>query len=155
SDGNENLGDALEQAKFAKQNGVQIDVMPLAAGQRAENEVLVHSIEAPPLIEQGSQLPIRVVVRSYNPNLVVGTLTVKQISEGQTVDVPGSPLKNATLQPGLNSFTFKQPIVDEQRSYTYEADFLPEWVVNDKGEVLSKGLPGDRPQNNRATTHVV
>jgi uncharacterized membrane protein len=155
SDGNENLGDAVEQAKHARENGVQIDVVPLAAGQRAENEVLVHSIEAPALIEQGSQLPIRVVLRSYNPNIVVGTLTVKQISEGVSVDVPGSPKKNVALQPGLNSFTFKQPIADEQHSYTYEADFLPEFVVNDKGEVLSKGLPGDRPQNNRASTHVV
>ena len=35
SDGNENLGNAEEQARLAKQNGVQIDVVPLAAGHCA------------------------------------------------------------------------------------------------------------------------
>src|SRR5262249_5365254 len=40
-------------------------------------------------------------------------------------------------------------------SYTYQAEFLPEFVANDKGEPLARGLAGDRPQNNRATTHVV
>jgi uncharacterized membrane protein len=155
SDGNENLGNAEEQARFAKDNGVQIDVVPLAAGHRTENEVLVQSIEAPSQVEQGAQLPIRVLIRSFNPRIVVGTLTVKQISEGQAVDVPGSPRKNVALQQGLNSFTFKQPLAVEKRSYTYEAEFLPEFVLDDKGDVVAKGLPGDRPQNNRATTHVV
>src|SRR6266540_7412277 len=100
-------------------------------------------------------LPIRVLVRSMNPNLVVGTLTVKQTSSGVSDDVPGSPKKNVILQPGLNTFTFKQPLTDEQRSYTYEAEFQPEAVVSAEGQVLQRGAPGDRVQNNRATTHVV
>ncbi|HJT78347.1 MAG TPA: VWA domain-containing protein, partial [Gemmataceae bacterium] len=155
SDGNENLGSAEDQARFARENGVQIDVVPLASGHRTENEILVQSIEAPAQVEQGAQLPIRVLIRSFNPHLVVGTLTVKQISEGQAIDVPGSPRQNVALQQGLNSFTFKQPLTAEKRSYTYEAEFLPEFVADEKGNVLAKGLPGDRPQNNRATTHVV
>jgi uncharacterized membrane protein len=156
SDGNENLGSAEEQSRLARENGVEIDVLPLAADRRSENEVLVQSIEAPPLVEQGAQLPIRVLIRSYNPNVVVGTLTVKQSSEGgQTNDVPGSPRKNVALTPGLNSFSFKQPLTPEQRSYTYEAEFLPEYVANEQGKPIAQGLPGDRPQNNRATTHVV
>ena len=44
SDGNENLGNAEEQARLAKSIGVQIDVMPLAAGQRNEEEVLVERV---------------------------------------------------------------------------------------------------------------
>src|SRR5207237_8968114 len=48
SDGNQNTGDAEEQAKLAKHNGVQIDVVPLAAGQRVENEGPVQSGEARP-----------------------------------------------------------------------------------------------------------
>src|SRR5262249_54100053 len=48
SDGNENLGQAEEQARIAKENGVQIDVLPIAAGRRNPNEVLVERIEAPP-----------------------------------------------------------------------------------------------------------
>jgi uncharacterized membrane protein len=156
SDGNENLGSAEEQARLARENGVEVDVLPLAADRRNENEVLVQSIEAPPLVEEGARLPIRVLIRSFNPNIVVGKLTVKQSSEGgQTVDVPGSPRKNVALTPGLNSFSFQQPLTREQRSYTYEAEFLPEYVANDQGKPIAQGLPGDRPQNNRATTHVV
>src|SRR5262245_31966121 len=37
SDGNENLGNAAQQARLAQQNGVQIDTLPLAAGYRNEN----------------------------------------------------------------------------------------------------------------------
>lgn len=156
SDGNENLGNVEAQARLARENGVQVDVVPLAAGLRNEHEVLVQSVEAPPLVEQGSRLPIRVLVRSHNPNLVVGTLIVKQTSEGRAVDVPGSPRKDTILQPGLNSFTFRQPLSDDNRSYTYEAEFIPEAVQVAQGDkMFLKGLPGDRVQNNRATTHVV
>ena len=47
SDGNENLGSAEAQAVLARQNGVQIDVVPLAEGYRNPNEVLVQAVEAP------------------------------------------------------------------------------------------------------------
>src|SRR5262249_28295655 len=81
SDGNENLGSAEEQARLGKQNGVQIDVVPLAVGYRNENEVMVERVEAPPRTELGSRVPIRVLVRSANPNVVVGRLELKQISK--------------------------------------------------------------------------
>src|SRR5262249_34398866 len=80
SDGNENLGSAEEVARLAQSLGVQIDVLPIAAGQRNEDEVLVERVDAPPVIEQGARLPIRVLVRSHNPNVVVGTLTLRQIT---------------------------------------------------------------------------
>jgi uncharacterized membrane protein len=153
SDGNENLGNAEEQARVAKQNGVQIDIVPLATGYRNENEVLVERVEAPPRTEQGSRLPIRVLVRSYNPRTVYGTLTLKQITEGETTMVLPSPVR-VQLKPGLTPFSFKQPLANEQRSYTYQAIFQPEAVQGDKGELIP-GLPGDRVQNNSATTHVV
>src|SRR5204863_10001648 len=70
SDGNENLGRAEEQARLARTLGVQIDVLPLAAGQRNEDEVLVERVDAPQEIEEGARVPIRVLVRSFNPNLV-------------------------------------------------------------------------------------
>jgi len=81
SDGNENLGNAEEQARLAKSLGIQIDVLPLAAGQRNEDEVLVERVEAPPLTEQGNKVPIRVLVRSYNPHIVVARLVLRQITE--------------------------------------------------------------------------
>jgi uncharacterized membrane protein/Mg-chelatase subunit ChlD len=140
SDGNENLGSAEEQARLAKLNDVQIDVIPVV--YRNENEVMVQSVEAPPVTEQSSQIPIRVLVRSLHPQMVEGTLTVKEFSEGQGVQVPSSP-RRVALHPGLNSFTFKRSLTKQEKSYTYEATFQPD------------NLPGDRVQNNRATTHVI
>jgi uncharacterized membrane protein len=153
SDGNENLGNAEEQARIAKLNGVQIDVVPLAAGYRNENEVLVQEIKAPPKTELGSRLPISVLVRSYNPRTVYGTLVVKQIVDGESTPVPGSP-RRVRLRPGLNPFTFKQPLTNQTKSYTYQAIFQPEGVEDERGEVVA-GLEGDRIQNNSATTHVI
>jgi uncharacterized membrane protein len=157
SDGNENLGNAEEQARIAERNGAQIDVVPLAAGYRSENEVLVERVEAPPKTEQGARLPIRVRLRSYHPRPVYGRLTLEQkILQAKDVlglPVPGSPAM-VRLQPGLNTFTFQQPLANQQQSYTYEAIFEPEGTEDEHGKQV-KGLEGDRVQNNSATTHVV
>jgi Mg-chelatase subunit ChlD len=243
SDGNENLGSAEEVARLAQTLGVQIDTVPLAAGQRNEDEVLVERVDAPPVIEQGARVPIRVLVRSHNPNTVVGTLTLRQITdkEGRIilrpggdgsigieveplvgtakgvritrvqprspagragleageevfqvngVEVanpiayalelgkakPGAPLElsirrnpikvvavrqGAQLRLGLNPFSFDRPLTDEQRSYTYEAEFEPKGLLDAKGKPIldEKGKPRlltrDRVQNNKASTHVV
>jgi uncharacterized membrane protein len=159
SDGNENMGNAEEQAQIAKLNGVQIDVVPLAAGFRNENEVLVERVEAPSRTEQGSRLPIRVLLRSYNPGTVVGTLFLKRIVDGVPVPVepypPGTPNPlRVRLAPGLNTFPFQQPLERAEKSYTYQAIFQPEGVVNERGEKIGD-LVGDRVQNNSVTTHVV
>src|SRR6266852_7470384 len=136
SDGNENLGDSLEQARIAKLNGAQIDVVPII--YRNENEVMVQSVEAPAITEQSALLPIRVLLRNFHPQPVEGTLTVKEVSEGQGVELPGSP-RRVVLHPGLNSVRFQRALTKQEKSYTYEAAFQPD------------NLPGDRVQNNRAT----
>ncbi len=235
SDGNENLGNAEEQARLAEELGVQIDVVVVAAGQRNENEVLVERVEAPPLTEQGSQIPIRVLVRSFNKQIVRARLVVRQITERELdlqIDVPKNGNIGVTVGPlqqgkgvrvqkvekesvaeeakinvadeiyqidtsfvrdvktfndllvakagtkvkllirsdniepvgndlvklneGLNAFSFKRPLTDQQRSYTYEAEIQPEGIEDEKGNHLFDGkLPGDRVQNNRASAHVV
>jgi uncharacterized membrane protein len=163
SDGNENLGNATEQSRIAKENGVQIDAVTLAAGYRNENEVLVERVEAPPMTEQGARLPIRALIRSYNPRMVTGTLKLVQKSEGGEAPVaieagPGvrerGPPAVVQLRPGLNSFSFKQTLEAAQKSYTYEAIFQPLESQSDRGELV-RGLAGDRVQNNSASTHVV
>jgi hypothetical protein len=154
SDGNQNLGDADKQAALAKSLGVQIDVLPLAAGRRNEEEVLVERVDAPAVIEQGARVPVRVLVRSHNPDVVVGRLVLRQITEKEPLKIVGVR-DPARLRFGLNPFSFDRPLTDEQRSYTYEAEFQPLLVEDENGKVLHKGLPGDRVQNNRASTHVV
>jgi uncharacterized membrane protein len=153
SDGNENLGNAEEQARLARSLGVQIDVLPLAAGRRNEDEVLVERVDAPSLVEQGGQVPIRVLVRSYNPDVVVGLLTLKQITEDKSLEIGRLQV---SLRLGINVYSFTRPLADQQRSYTYEAELQPLRVEDAAGHVLHEGRPaGDRPQNNRASAHVV
>ncbi len=92
SDGNENLGSAEEQANQARAQGVQIDVLPLAPGYRNEDEVLVEGVEAPKEVSEGTAVRINVLVRSFNPNLVIGSLTLKQITGTESeVTVPLGP----------------------------------------------------------------
>jgi hypothetical protein len=153
SDGNENLGNAEEEARRLKTLGVEIDVLPLAAGQTNEDEVLVERVEAPPVIEQGARVSVRVLIRSHNPNRVVGRVILKQIIEGEKA--PLVQTEPVALRRGLNVVTFTRTLGNEQRSYSYEAEFLPERVENEEGKVLKRELPGDRVQNNRAATHVI
>jgi len=155
SDGNENMGNAVEQARLAEKNGVEIDVVPLAAGFRNESEVLVQGVEAPPLTEQGARFPIRVLLRSYNPNPVVGIITLRQIVDGKARIMPPGPdypEGKVQLRPGLNSIVFPPPAERPIGSYTYEASFEPLGVLVD-------GRLGPAPkghlQNKRATTHVL
>jgi uncharacterized membrane protein len=166
SDGNENLGQAEEQARIARQNGVQIDVVPLATERRSTSEVMVERIEAPPQTEQGARVPLRVVVRSYDPNIVVGRLHLDRV----TVEVkPGAnpnseqaaferePVASmkVELRQGLNPFYFQQAAPKQDDAFTYEARFVPSHIQTVEGRKLAEGLPGDRIENNRASVSVM
>ena len=166
SDGNENRGDAEEQAKLARSMGVQIDVVPLAEGQRNEQEVLIERVEAPSKSEQGSTVPIRVQVRSYNPHQVGGVLTLRKFSGDEKPQIVGEiqvgewddakkKYKVNPLQYGLNSYPFPQPLGNEERSYTYEAEFVPTWYEDSTGARREGKPPDDRVENNKASAHVV
>ena len=160
SDGNENLGNAVEQAELARRNGVQIDTVPLAAGRRNENEVMVQAVEAPARAEKGVRLPIRVFVRNAHPTRIVpGLLELIQNRNGVERPVPilngpgvvdgrKSPAR-VDLQPGINVFTFRDKAEadekkEEEISLSYRALFQP-----------LEPIPGDRVQNNRALAHVI
>ncbi|MGL4424245.1 MAG: VWA domain-containing protein, partial [Gemmataceae bacterium] len=181
SDGNQNLGNAEEQAALAKQNGVQIDTIALAPGYRNESEVLVQSVEAPRTTAAGQRLPVRVLVRNASPTRSVdGILEVVRIglddanlerieqvaidSDSPQVLLPLDPGKPARvrLNPGLNMFRFRdKPSIGGESSFSYRATFSPirsGIVVKSDDPALSnesRGLPGDRIANNRATTAIV
>lgn len=156
SDGNENLGRAAEQAQLFKQQGVQVDVLPLAAGYRTTDEVLVQGVEAPPATTPGQRLPVRVLVRNANPTrAVTGTLELVQVRgrdqprfvrfKGLAADQQPGPVR-VTARPGLNGFEFLDLPGDaaiDGDSFVYRATFTPD------------NLPGDRVSNNRATAAVL
>ncbi|HWY88060.1 MAG TPA: vWA domain-containing protein, partial [Gemmataceae bacterium] len=160
SDGNENIGQAEEQARIARQNGVQIDVVPLAAGNRNPNEVLVERVEVPPQTDKDTRLPIRIVLRSFHPDIVVGSLQLTKTSLDMINDQPvfeGLPIVEAKVKlvPGINVRTYEQPGSKKDDAYTYEAKFVPLYVENARGKVIMNKLPGDRVENNRASASVM
>ena len=86
SDGNENMGRADEQARIARQNGVQVDVVPIDAGRKHQNEILIERLEAPALTEKDARLPLRVVIRSFHPEIVVAQLKIRKITFDPAAD---------------------------------------------------------------------
>ena len=62
SDGQENLGDAVEQARFLRAQGIQVDVAPLEGPSGPE--VLVASVVAPSSSNTGERVPVEVTVGS-------------------------------------------------------------------------------------------
>ena len=166
SDGNENIGKAEDQARIAKQNGVQIDIVPISAGRHSNNEVLVERVEAPALTEKDARLPLRIVIRSHNPSVVVGTLKLLKINPGLKADAPAQdqrPVFEAQLvletvvklRQGLNVFFYTQPGLKQDQSFTFEAKFVPLRVEDARGNKVQDGLPGDRVENNTASTNVM
>lgn len=135
SDGNENRGDAYEQANIANGLGVQIDVLPIS--YKYENEVLVEKISLPPDVKKGETVNINVVVRASQPT--AGTLQLNQDVDGSTVALDAMPVE---LQRGVNVFSLKQTI-NEPNFYTYTAQFVPD-------EAAAVGLREDRAVNNFA-----
>ncbi len=178
SDGNENLGSAVEQTALAKQNGAQIDVIAVAPGYRNENEVLVQSVEAPPVTTTGTQLPLRVLLRNTSPTRVVrGFLELVRVGlnddgsekielvaiendQPQVLDAPRGKPATIILQPGLNSLRFRDvPPKPGETSFSYRATFTPvlSGLPTKDGQLdnIVLGMPNDRVANNRATAAVV
>ena len=136
SDGNENRGDAYEQALAAAGLDVQVDVLPV--DYNYDREVLVEKIALPPDVKKGETVNINVVVRAAAP--ARGRLEIYQKADNSTV--PIDTLDDVELQRGVNVFRLKQDITDPN-FYTYSAQFIPE-------EELRRGLRADRAMNNMA-----
>ena len=157
SDGNENIGISEEQAKIAKQNGVQIDVLPIATQRRHSNEILIEPIETP-TVEKDSRLKIRVVVRSFHPQMVAAKLTLRKLTFAtpESKDVGGEEHSQIVkLQHGLNVYSFTHTTSKDDTIHAYEASIVPLHVETANGAIVQKGLPGDRIENNQARVAVI
>lgn len=60
SDGNQNSGDAMREARIASMKNVEIET--LTVGQRIEHEIMVESVTTPPRVQRAAQFNVRVVV---------------------------------------------------------------------------------------------
>ncbi len=135
SDGNENRGDAYEQALAAAALGVQIDVLPI--DYRYDREVLIEKISLPPDVKRGERVNVTIVVRAAAP--ARGRLEITQRANGSTVPLDAIDVE---LQRGVNVFSLPQDITDPD-FYTYSAQFYPE-------QALMTGVRADRASNNVA-----
>ncbi len=136
SDGNQNLGNALDEAQVASAAGIGIDVLPVR--YLARSEVLVEKITVPPDIRKGQPFDLRVVVNNTNDTGTVGgRVRVLQRTSDQPIELSS---EHVDLAPGKNVFNIRQEI-DQPDFYTYEAQFVPD---NPADDAMS--------QNNRATT---
>ncbi len=129
SDGNENMGDALNAVLSAKPLGVTIDVIPLGAS-RAAMTFPCNDSALPSRVKKGQTIEAKIFVQSDRKQK--GQLRLyrdEQFLGEQEVE----------LEPGKNLFTFPQTL-NEPKFYTYSAQV---------------DVPGDNiPQNNRATAFV-
>ncbi|RYG70265.1 VWA domain-containing protein, partial [bacterium] len=109
SDGNENLGDALEEALSASSNDISIDVVPLTSPQR--REVLLERLTMPSEAKIGEPVEVKVVARATQT--VDGR--IKLFRDGKLL---GN--RNVRLGAGKNVYTFPQTVT-EAGAATFEA----------------------------------
>ncbi len=128
SDGNENVGDALNAVVSAKPLGVTIDVIPIGAARG--NDVSVQRLGVPARVKRGQTIAAKIFVQSDQKQ--TGRLRIyrdEQFLGEQQVE----------LEPGKNLFEFPETL-NEPKFYSYS---------------VQVDVPGDKvPQNNRATGFV-
>lgn len=138
SDGNQNYGDVLAQARRVTAAAIGIDVVPLTYS--AGGDVIVEKLAAPRAPRQSEAFELRVVLDNQSagkPAPVSGRLRIERRGGDTSQTLLDEPLQ---LEPGKRVFTLNQRI-DEPDFYTYEARFVPDDAAQDF-----------RPENNRATT---
>jgi len=145
SDGNENLGDAVEQARKLAGDGVGIDVVPVHYRQRGE--VIVERVTVPSNVRQGEPFDLKVVLNNTKrpgaggSGEVKGRLVIRKRMGDESWTVSEG---DVTLPPRKKVYRVPDEI-DATGFYTYEAVFTPDRLEDDTMR-----------QNNRATafTHI-
>jgi uncharacterized membrane protein len=140
SDGNQNIGNAVEQAQGLTQAGVGVDVLPIRYKTRAE--IILERVAIPGDVRRDQPFDLRVVAtntatpRPGDSGEVSGRLALSRTAGGRTEVLSDEPV---TLPPGKKVFSIRQNI-EVPNFYCYEARFIPNRSEDDA-----------MPQNNRAT----
>jgi uncharacterized membrane protein/Mg-chelatase subunit ChlD len=113
SDGRQNMGDALNAARRLHSQGVRVDVVPFL--RAAGPEVMVDSVQAPPVARPGERFSLHVAIRSN-----VNTTAKVQIYRDRGLVLR----RRETLHSGENSFTYQQGPLSPQ-FHTFDVRVLP------------------------------
>ena len=117
SDGNDNMGDVLSEARRARSDGVVIDVAPL--WYQLGSEIYFDKMVAPTYAEVGEVVAIRMNIRSTRT--ASGIIDVYHNGH----KVPLKPeIARQTLRPGNNSLVLRLP-VESDGLQRFEARFIP------------------------------
>jgi uncharacterized membrane protein len=129
SDGNENLGSAVQEAAAAVSAHVQVDAVPISYSYG--HEVMLDKMIVPSEAKVGEPFEVRIIARSTEKApAVIRLLRNGELIAQQSVD----------LLPGPNVISFHQSL-EQARFHTYEA------VIETKQDQL--------PDNNRALGFVL
>ena len=144
TDGNQNIGDAQEEARAIADAGVSIDVLPVPLER--QTEISVESVALPADVRRDQPFELRVVLNNATSDdgagqTVKGRVRIVRKAGEREETLAEQPVE---LEPGKRVFTIREEI-DQPDFYTYEARFVADDPTSD---ALS--------QNNQATafTHV-
>ena len=126
TDGNENMGDAMNAVMSAKPLGVSIDVVPL--GVARGNDVSVQKLTLPSNLKKGQTFEVKIFGQADKPQ----PATVRLYRNDQLLGE-----QKVQLEAGKNLFTFPQTLT-EPGFYNYD--------------VVVEGTNDQIAQNNRATS---
>jgi Mg-chelatase subunit ChlD/uncharacterized membrane protein len=127
TDGNENIQDALQVAHGLAEDGVGIDVVPVALESRSE--VAVEKISIPADLRKGQTFEPRVVINNYGDQQTTGTVKITQRS-AKAEDLIGE--FKVTLDPGKNVFGRNTYKIQRPDLFTFEAEFVADDPSQDR-----------------------
>jgi uncharacterized membrane protein len=113
SDGNENVGSAVDEAEVARRNGVRVDVWPVR--YRYENEVMVEKVIAPAEVEKKASFEVRTVVNASRAQQAKLRVYESRVLIGEQI---------VDLKAGRNVFMVQRRLA-EPGNVTYAAEIEP------------------------------
>jgi Mg-chelatase subunit ChlD len=135
TDGNENSGNALAEARLARDNGVEL--MTVALPTRSGPEVVLSSLEAPGTASMGETVNVRFVLDST----VATPATVTLIRNGEFVDK-----QRISVRPGKEVYEFPVTI-DQSGFFTYELAVEPQVdTIAQNNRAYAFSVVGGRPR---------
>jgi uncharacterized membrane protein len=122
SDGNQNVGDVMQEIETAAANRISIDVAPMR--YEYDSEVMFERLSAPAYAREQEIATLRLTLRSRR----AATGRINVYHDGKIVDLdPDSPEtgQRVELEPGLNTYVVRLPLT-HSGTHQFEARFEPD-----------------------------